>query len=150
MSAQPHSRRQIATPLSAEVRQNLMRSLDIRRLRLTETGNGYVLEGAPRFDGQLDDMDEIFDETFDVDAVVYIERVSKEELERRMLARGRPDDTPETFARRWGLWIEESIPELDKLGARSIVIKLDGRGTPDEVFGRLWRRLGDHFDGMGS
>ena len=53
--------------------------------------DGYVLDGYPRTLGQADGLE--------FDAVVYL-HVPDDVVERRLLARGRSDDTPDVIAER--------------------------------------------------
>jgi len=52
-------------------------------------------------------------------------------------ARRRDDDTPEAITRRLSLYDEESGPLLIWLADRALLVTVDGRGSPDEVFARI-------------
>jgi adenylate kinase len=54
-----------------------------------------------------------------------------------MLARKRPDDTPETISERLVVYTNQTAPVLQYYADRQLLRKIDGSGTPDDVFGRI-------------
>src|SRR3989338_507134 len=64
-----------------------------KRLQETDCQNGFILDGYPRNITQK----ELFDPQFE--KVIYL-KVPDEELMKRLLARGREDDTPESIRTR--------------------------------------------------
>jgi adenylate kinase len=65
------------------------------------------------------------------DYVIYLD-VSKEEVIRRLTARGRADDTPEIILKRLEVYEEETAPLLDYYKDELIKIKAEG-GTKEEI-----------------
>ena len=59
-----------------------------------------------------------------------------------MLARKRPDDTPETIAQRLEVYQNQTAPVLKYYEQRGLLATIDGSGTPDEVFARIQSRVG--------
>lgn len=49
----------------------------------------------------------------------------------------RADDTPESVAKRLAAYNSETQPTIDYYAATGSLVKVDGLGTPDEVFDRL-------------
>jgi adenylate kinase len=49
----------------------------------------------------------------------------------------RADDTPESIAKRLAAYNAETQPTIDFYEASGLLVKVDGLGTPDEVFARL-------------
>ena len=68
-------------------------------------------------------------------------QVDSDELMRRMLARKRPDDTPETIAQRLEVYKNQTAPVLQYYADRGLLATIDGSGTPDEVFERIRQRV---------
>ena len=60
-----------------------------------------------------------------------------EEATRRMLDRGRADDTEEVILRRLALYEAEPAPLVAWFEKRNLLITVDGLGSEDEVFQRL-------------
>ena len=67
--------------------------------------------------------------------------VDQEELLRRMLERakleGRADDNEQTIRRRMEVYAGETRPLVDYYGKRGKLRRIEGTGTPDEVFQRI-------------
>ena len=99
-------------------------------LPVIEPLNGYVLDGYPRTRSQADGVD--------FDAVVYL-NVPDEEVERRLLARGREDDTPEVIKQRLREYGEDTEPLIDHY--RDVLVEVDGDRDQDEIAGDLKARL---------
>lgn len=53
----------------------------------------------------------------------------------------RPDDTVDAIARRLALYEEETRPVLDWYEERRLLVRVDGDGDPEEVFGRVLASL---------
>jgi len=49
----------------------------------------------------------------------------------------RADDTPESIAKRLAAYNTETQPTIDFYAASGLLVKVDGIGSPDEVFARL-------------
>jgi adenylate kinase len=65
------------------------------------------------------------------DYVIYLD-VSKEEVIRRLTARGRVDDKPDIILNRLKVFEKETAPLLDYYKDELIKIKAEG-GTPEEI-----------------
>lgn len=110
--------RPLADDLAYEVMKTATRGLD-----------GWVLDGFPRNLNQAMMLDAI-------DVVMYL-RLSEEESFRRMLARARPDDTPEIIRRRFEVERARLDPLLGYCRSRWKVIEVDAVGSIDEVWQRI-------------
>lgn len=87
-------------------------------------------------------MDRLGDWGRNIGRVIKL-HVPEDEAVRRMLLRGRADDTEESLRRRWQLYETDSRPALelcDKLGLLAVV---DGVGTEAAVAARLDEALKD-------
>ncbi|MDZ7726667.1 MAG: nucleoside monophosphate kinase [Candidatus Campbellbacteria bacterium] len=100
-------------------------------------GNEHIVfEGSPRTKLEAQVMESAFD-FYARDSVTVIKlEVSKEEVVRRLLERGRSDDTREAIEERLS-WYEENVnPALEFFAenSRYDLVSIDGEKTPDEVF----------------
>jgi adenylate kinase len=93
--------------------------------------DGYVLDGYPRTLRQADGLD--------FDAVVYL-HVPDSVVERRLLARGRSDDTPGVIAERLRQYQDDTQPLIEHY--RDVLVEVDGDRPEDEIAADLKRRLG--------
>lgn len=97
--------------------------------------HGVLLDGFPRTTAQADALAEILGGSgpnLAINLDVPIAEVTK-----RMLARGRDDDTEETISRRLELYEAETAPLLAWFEERGRLTVIDGLGTENEVFARL-------------
>lgn len=103
--------------------------------------NGCLLDGFPRTVPQAQALDAyLADHQKSLDLVLQL-TAPAEELQHRMLQRAqlenRPDDTPQTIARRMEVYRAETEPLVQYYQDRGLVAPVDGLGTPDEVFDRI-------------
>ena len=95
-----------------------------------EGRDGYVLDGYPRTLSQATGLD--------FDAVVYL-NVPDDEVERRLLARGREDDTPEAIKERLREYAQDTKPLVEHY--RDVLVEVDGDRPEDEIAAELEDRL---------
>lgn len=98
------------------------------RLEKPDTQKGYIFDGFPRNIEQAKAMEE---KGIKYDYVIYLD-VSKEEVVRRLTARGRADDKPEIIINRLKVFERETAPLLDYYKDELIKIKAEG-GTKEEI-----------------
>lgn len=119
--------------------------LGLVRERLTRPdvgARGYILDGFPRRLNEALAMEEWM-AGVGVDAVVHLE-VSHDELMRRISARGRADDTPETFRNRMKVYREQTIPVLERFRNSTGVLEPEVSGSdPEANYTRLRTILED-------
>ncbi|WP_419918660.1 adenylate kinase [Candidatus Poriferisocius sp.] len=96
---------------------------------------GVLLDGFPRTTAQADALAEILG-GIAPDLAINLD-VPIAEVTKRMLARGRDDDTEETISRRLDLYETETAPLLAWFEDRGCLAVVDGLGTEDDVFARL-------------
>jgi adenylate kinase len=101
--------------------------------------DGFILDGFPRTPGQAEALDVLLaDEPLDW---VVVFDVGENELVRRILARGRSDDTEEAIRTRFRVYQEQTAPLIDLYKDRGIVIGIDGSGEVNEVTDRILKAL---------
>lgn len=99
---------------------------------------GVLLDGYPRTADQADALVATLAELDQQLTVAVNLDVPLAEVTARMVTRGRSDDTAEAIARRLDLYESQTAPLLDWFAARSLLVTVDGRGSVDEVFDRLF------------
>ena len=103
---------------------------------------GYVLDGFPRTVEQaVIAYDVAKDLGVQVQTAVHLD-VPREELVRRLLARGRgSDDTRDVIEHRLEVYESKTLPMLDYYAQRETVVVVDGAQSPDAVTIRLLGQL---------
>lgn len=104
------------------------------RLSQSDCKNGFVMDGYPRNMEQL----RLFDPQFD--RVIYLE-VPEQEVIRRLMDRGRSDDTPELIKTRLDLYYRQTQPLLDYYKERGILVEIDGRGDIQTIQDEIKKSL---------
>ncbi|HLF43692.1 MAG TPA: adenylate kinase [Acidimicrobiia bacterium] len=105
------------------------------RLAEPDAEHGFILDGFPRTEGQVAALDSLIGED-GLDGVVVFE-VDEDELVRRLLTRGRVDDTEETIRNRFRVFRDQTAPLLAIYGRRGLLVSIDGMGDIDEVTDRI-------------
>jgi adenylate kinase len=105
------------------------------RITQPDASGGFILDGFPRTEGQVEALDGLIGRD-GLDAVVVFD-VSEDELVERMLGRGRPDDTEDTIRNRFKVYQEQTEPLLGLFGERGLVVHVDGAAKVDVVTDRI-------------
>ena len=139
------------TPLGVEAKgfmdrgeyvpDSLTNALVKDRISQADAQKGFLLDGYPRTIDQVEELDDILDETEKkLDVVVQL-TADSEELLRRLSGRaqeqGRSDDTPEVIKRRLDVYEEQTAPLIDIYASRSLVAKVNGLGEIGDVTNRI-------------
>jgi adenylate kinase len=109
------------------------------RIGLPDAAGGFILDGFPRTRAQAEALDRLLGFQ-GLDAVILFE-VDEDELAKRMLARGRSDDSEETIRRRFEVYREQTEPLIDLYRGRGILHPVDGLGTLGEVTERTLKAI---------
>ncbi|MFM7205216.1 MAG: adenylate kinase [Planctomycetaceae bacterium] len=108
-----------------------------RRLQASDCRSGCLLDGFPRTILQAETLDDFLErQAMSVDGVIEL-AVPRDELVRRMVARGREDDDPEVFSKRIASFEVQTAPLLDYYTRQGKLASIDGLGTADEIFDRV-------------
>ena len=112
--------------------------LELIKKKVEQSPQGYVLDGWPRYMQQVEDMEK---NEIGYDYAVFLD-VSREEVLRRLLARGRADDTEEIINNRIELYKKETGPVIEYMRKRPgfLEIKAEG-GTPEETANEIIRKI---------
>lgn len=103
-----------------------------KRLSQSDCENGFVADGYPRSKNQLQFFNPEYDKVFLLSA-------PESTLVKRLLKRGRLDDTPELIKRRLELYNLETAPILKDYENRGIVEHIDSSGEIEETQGKIRR-----------
>lgn len=105
------------------------------RISQPDAATGYILDGFPRTEGQVESLDNLIGKD-GLDRVVVFE-VDQDELIGRMLSRGRADDTAETIRNRFKVYVEQTKPLLDIYEGRGLIVSVDGTGGIEVITDRV-------------
>lgn len=111
------------------------------RIGQDDARDGFILDGFPRTEAQVESLDGLLGE-HGLDRVVVFD-VDEDELTERLLARGRADDTEETIRNRFKIYMDQTQPLIDEYESRSLTVKVDGLGEVEEVTERILDKLED-------
>jgi len=118
--------------------------MDVLRKPVVAASNsgGYILDGFPRTVEQAEIAYAVAkDLGVEAQVAVHLD-VPRNELVRRLLARGRgSDDTEEVIEHRLEVYMEHTVPMLDYYESREELLRVDGGRTPDEVSWALVSQL---------
>ncbi|MGA7228808.1 MAG: adenylate kinase [Acidimicrobiia bacterium] len=117
------------------------------RMAESDAEPGFILDGFPRTEAQVDALDDLIGEDA-LDAVVVFD-VDEDALAERLLARGRADDTDETIRTRFKVYQDQTAPLLRTYGDRGLLVGIDGMGDMDEITERIVTALSDASGSQG-
>lgn len=100
------------------------------KLKNPEYSNGFIFDGYPRTIEQI----RLFDPSFH--KVIYL-NLSDEEATKRLLKRGREDDTVQLIAERLKHYHQQTDPILDYYRQKGILKSIDGSGSIDDIQQRI-------------
>ena len=97
--------------------------------------NGVVIDGFPRSLTQAQKF------KFPVDKVLYI-KVSDKENTKRLLKRGRKDDTAELIKKRLEIYHQETEPVLEFYRQKGILLEVNGEQLVETIHQEILKNLG--------
>ena len=98
---------------------------------------GFILDGFPRTLEQASELDKIMESLGYPAAKVINIKLDDSELVRRMLGRGRKDDTEETIKNRLKVYNEQTAPVKEHYGKKSAVFDIYGIGNISEINSKI-------------
>lgn len=115
------------------------------RLNHSDAANGFLLDGYPRTQGQVEALNKILEDKNESLTAVLVLEVPDEEIIERLLARaeteGRSDDTAEVIQHRLDLYHKETADLIEGFVAQGIVGRVDGTGAIDDITERLLQTI---------
>jgi adenylate kinase len=129
----------------AYVPDSLTNKLVRDRLQNPDCANGFLLDGYPRTADQVDELDDILNETNgSLDAVIQLTADTDEvvrRLAKRAIEQGRSDDSEDVIRKRMAVYEEQTAPLITMYAARGFLIMVDGLGEIDDVTSRIVEAL---------
>jgi adenylate kinase len=101
-------------------------------------GHGYVLDGFPRTVSQAEAL---FAQPALAPSIALEIVVSERVALGRLGRRARPDDDPAVVRARLASYEAETVPTLEWLDHRILVLRVDGHNAPDAVERNIWTEL---------
>jgi adenylate kinase len=117
------------------VSDDIVNQLIAGRLKRDDARKGVILDGYPRTLAQARFLDRLLKERKLPPPIVLNLSVPDEEIVKRLAARGRPDDKPDTVRERLKVYSTETRPLLDYYASKLRTV--DGTGEPGEVYRRV-------------
>ena len=112
-------------------------SLVAERLKLPDCRAGCLLDGFPRTVEQAQRLDAMLHAAGErLDGVIQL-IVDEDEVVRRMMARGRPDDKPEVILERMATYHRQTEPVSEYYRKRKMIVSVNAIGELEEVFSRM-------------
>jgi len=115
------------------------------RLAEDDARDGFVLDGFPRNLEQAAALDAMLaDIGRELDAVLFFDlsdELATERMHGRAVAEGRPDDAPETIARRLAIYHEQTEPVVGYYRGLHNLVELHAEQSIDEVFAQIEEAL---------
>jgi len=120
------------------VSDDIMNGIVAERLAKPDiVANGVLLDGFPRTADQADALESMLSELNSKISMAINLDVPVEEVTKRMMERGRSDDTEAAIRRRLQLYEEQTAPLLRWFDRRGLLKTIDGLGTESEIFDRI-------------
>lgn len=98
-----------------------------------EMAAGFILDGFPRTLKQAIELDKMLAEMKCNDVKVIYISVPKDELIKRLTARGRKDDNLETVLHRMEIYKEQTVPVREHYRNKSGILEVNGFGGIDDI-----------------
>jgi adenylate kinase len=115
------------------------------RLLQADAQAGFLLDGYPRTEDQVAELDKILLSQGNTLSAVVKLTADTDEVVRRLLNRaieqGRADDTEDVIRRRLDLYEEQTSPLTDVYASRGLLITIDGLGEVEEVTSRIMEAI---------
>jgi len=115
------------------------------RLSHADAEAGFLLDGYPRTNDQVNELDDILGSQQRILDAVILLVADTDELVRRLLKRAqeqdRADDTEDVIRHRQNVYLEQTQPLIEIYSARDLVVEIDGLGQVGEVTERILNAL---------
>jgi adenylate kinase len=123
------------------VPDDLMIELIRERLSVSDTTDGFILDGFPRNVAQAEALDRMLEEIDrELTAVLYFQvpdELAVERLHVRALQEGRTDDTPEIIRHRLEVFHQSTEPVVEYYRSKGILVGIHAERPIDAVFAEV-------------
>jgi len=123
------------------VPDDLMIELIRERLSVSDTSEGFILDGFPRTVAQAEALDRMLEEIDrELLAVLYFQvpdELAVERLHVRALQEGRTDDTPEIIRHRLEVFHKRTEPVVEYYRSKGILVGIHAERPIDAVFAEV-------------
>jgi len=123
------------------VPDDLMIELIRERLSVSDTSEGFILDGFPRTVAQAEALDRMLEEIDrELLAVLYFQvpdELAVERLHVRALQEGRADDTPEIIRHRLEVFHKRTEPVVEYYRSKGILVGIHAERPIDAVFAEV-------------
>ena len=101
-----------------------------------------IIDGSPRRLDEAREMDEVFEFLGRRRVKIILVDITEDEAVKRLLKRGRTDDSEEAIRSRLAWFNTEALPAIEYYEKSGRLIKVDGMGTVEEIHSRIKNALG--------
>ncbi len=124
------------------VEDKIILNLIENRLKEPDCESGFILDGFPRTLEQAEELEPILERRGDTSLKVLLLAVSDEELTKRLLSRGRADDTEETIKNRIQKFHNETADAIEYYQKKGNLIRINGEQGIEAVAAEIAGVLG--------
>jgi len=115
------------------VADEIILNLIENRLKLPDSKKGFILDGFPRTLEQAEGLEPILKRRGVTSVKVLLLNISDDEILKRLMSRGRADDTEETIANRIQKFHNETQDAIDYYNERADLVRINGEQEIDAV-----------------
>lgn len=123
------------------VADDIILKLIEKRLQQPDCEKGFILDGFPRTLEQARSLSPILEASGQSHINVLLLEVSDQEMTRRMLARGRADDTEETIKNRIAKFHSETGDAIDYYQRQQVLTRINGEQSIEAVTRDIFENL---------
>ncbi|MEZ4748772.1 MAG: adenylate kinase [Calditrichia bacterium] len=124
------------------VADSIVLALIDKRLKEPDTKNGFILDGFPRTIAQAKGLELILEHRGNTDIIVVFLDTSDDEMYRRLMGRGRADDSVATVRSRIDKYHAETRDAINYYREKGVLLRIDGNQDMDSVTVDIHKALG--------